>query len=436
MRTRRDPLLRTPAAFTLLVGMTLVVAGTIVITAVPAQASPTPPAATTNAASTAVTASDDGYVTASEPTGRSGGAATLVEGTAKTDRVVYLKFSVGAVPANTPVAVELFSERASTIPARLYAVSDIKWVQTSLAWNNRPALGAQVVSVAGMPLDNWVTFDVTNVVKGPGTYSFAINSPSGGASNNTFTATESNKRNGPRLVVGPTAPPKSIIVKASDDSYAVASSPTTRNGAKTTLLEGTSKTNQVAYLKFTVSSLPKNTPVQVQLFSQAASKIAAQLRVVANTSWTQATLDWNNRPSVGAQAASIAGMPLNNWITFDVTSLITRPGTYSFAIDSPSGGAANNTFSSTENSNRNGPRMVIATDTPPPIAKVKPFFVIYYLWWSTFHWNNKLGSKYAYSAKPSPTSGQRRCQGVQRQIEVHGQPAHRRQQPTGLPAGW
>ena len=64
--------------------------------------------------------------------------------------------------------------------------------------------------------------------------------------------------------------------------------------------------------------------------------------------------------------------------------------------------ASNNTFSSTESSNRNGPRLVVATTTPPPVAKVKPFFVIYYLWWSTYHWNNKLGTKYPYSAKPSP----------------------------------
>src|ERR1700712_3618700 len=215
MRTRRDPLLRTPAVFTLLVGMTLVVSSTVVVTAGTAQASATPAASTT--ASTAVTASDDGYVTASELTARSGGAATLVEGTAKTDRVVYLKFSVGAVPANTPVAVELFSERASTIPAQLRAVADVAWEQSALTWNNRPAVGAQVVSVAGVPLDNWVTFDVTNVVKGPGTYSFAIDSPAGGPSNTTFTATESSKKKGPRLVVAPTAPPNSIVVKASDD---------------------------------------------------------------------------------------------------------------------------------------------------------------------------------------------------------------------------
>ena len=50
--------------------------------------------------------------------------ATLIEGTAKTDSRGYLKFSVGSIPANTPVAVELFSERASTIPAQLSVVAD------------------------------------------------------------------------------------------------------------------------------------------------------------------------------------------------------------------------------------------------------------------------------------------------------------------------
>ena len=59
-------------------------------------------------------------------------------------------------------------------------------------------------------------------------------------------------------------------------------------------------------------------------------------------------------------------------------------------------------FSATESSNGNGPRLVVATTNPPPIAKVKPFFVIYYLWWSTYHWNNKLNVNYPYTAKPSP----------------------------------
>ncbi len=190
-----------------------------------------------------------------------------------------------------------------------------------------------------------------------------------------------------------------LPVAASDDAYVVASQPTARTGSNTTLLEGTLTTNRVIYVKFTVGSVPNNTPVQVQLFSERASHIPARLYSVSNTAWTQDTVDWNNRPPLGAQVASVAGVALNTWVTFDVTSVVTRPGTYSFAIDSPAGGSANNVFSSIENSNRNGPRLVGAT-TPAPTKK--PFFVIYYLWWSTLHWHNKLGPNYPFTAKPSP----------------------------------
>src|SRR3954452_24639205 len=191
MRVSRSPLVRMPAIFTVMVAMALVVAGTALVPADKAAANPagirtTGSQAAPTPTATAVTASDDGYVTASEPTSRKGGTSTsLIEGTATTTRVVYLKFAVGSIPANTPVAVQLFSARASTIPARLNVVADVSWPQDMLTWNNRPAVGAQVASMTGVPLNNWVTFDVTNVVKGPGTYSFAVDSPSGGASNIT-----------------------------------------------------------------------------------------------------------------------------------------------------------------------------------------------------------------------------------------------------------
>src|SRR3954452_22718067 len=126
MRVTRSPLVHMPAASTLLTVMTLVVAGTVVevgrAEASPTRSVPVSAAAAGAAPTKSVASSDDGYVTASQPTGRSGGATTLIEGTSGTTRVVYLKFSVGSLPANTPVAVELFSERASSIAARLSVV--------------------------------------------------------------------------------------------------------------------------------------------------------------------------------------------------------------------------------------------------------------------------------------------------------------------------
>jgi hypothetical protein len=37
-----------------------------------------------------------------------------------------------------------------------------------------------------------------------------------------------------------------------------------------------------------------------------------------------------------------------------------------------------------------------------PATSGKPVYVYYYLWWSTQHWHDKLGSNYSYSASPLP----------------------------------
>ncbi|HSB00271.1 MAG TPA: hypothetical protein VLE49_06460 [Anaerolineales bacterium] len=48
---------------------------------------------------------------------------------------------------------------------------------------------------------------------------------------------------------------------------------------------------------------------------------------------------------------------------------------------------------------------VQATPSQPGVigaASSKPVYVYYYLWWSTQHWHDKLGSKYPYSTSPLP----------------------------------
>jgi hypothetical protein len=51
---------------------------------------------------------------------------------------------------------------------------------------------------------------------------------------------------------------------------------------------------------------------------------------------------------------------------------------------------------------------VQATPSQPEVAPAtssKPVYVYYYLWWSTQHWKDKLGSNYQYSASPLPLPG-------------------------------
>jgi hypothetical protein len=203
------------------------------------------------------------------------------------------------------------------------------------------------------------------------------------------------------IVTADNAQAAPVSSRATDDAYVVASAPTVNNGNSTILIEGTSGTKRVVYLKFIANSVPTNAPVQVELFSEKTTRIATRLYAVANTTWSENTVNWNNRPQLGAQASSVEGAIRDDWVTFDVTSVVRKPGTYSFAIDSPTGGTSNNNFSSTENSNGNGPRLVVGAIPPKPAA-VKPFFVIYYLWWSTNHWHAKLGPDYPYTKTPNP----------------------------------
>jgi len=37
-----------------------------------------------------------------------------------------------------------------------------------------------------------------------------------------------------------------------------------------------------------------------------------------------------------------------------------------------------------------------------PAVSGKPVYAYYYLWWSTQHWKDKLGSAYPYSTSPLP----------------------------------
>ncbi len=47
-----------------------------------------------------------------------------------------------------------------------------------------------------------------------------------------------------------------------------------------------------------------------------------------------------------------------------------------------------------------------AAGNPPPVRSTKPpVYLHYYLWWSTQHWHDKLGSSYPYTAQPLPVPG-------------------------------
>jgi hypothetical protein len=56
------------------------------------------------------------------------------------------------------------------------------------------------------------------------------------------------------------------------------------------------------------------------------------LYATASASWTETGVTWNTRPARGAQLAGTTAAPKGTWVEFDVTSIVTGPGQYSFTL--------------------------------------------------------------------------------------------------------
>jgi hypothetical protein len=143
------------------------------------------------------------------------GTATTLEvknsTTAGNNRVVYLRFPLTGVGATVSNArLRLFGMRASGTSASItdsaLAVASTTWSETTLTWNNRPAVGAVQASVAIATTARYYEWDVTAYVQAQRTagatqISLAVRMDTAvGSSPDTFNAREATG-NRPQLVV-------------------------------------------------------------------------------------------------------------------------------------------------------------------------------------------------------------------------------------------
>jgi hypothetical protein len=149
-----------------------------------------------------VAATDDAYTSSTRPNLNTGEADKLVTGRLDGDTMVsYLKFRLGSLPSGAKLVkaqIKLTND-AHHLPGtvKLSKVSSTTWSERTLTYRDAPAVGSLVSSVSPNNDASSVTFDVSGVVRGPGTYSFAVTTP---ASNDfaRFLTAESGS-NGPAL---------------------------------------------------------------------------------------------------------------------------------------------------------------------------------------------------------------------------------------------
>ena len=64
-------------------------------------------------------------------------------------------------------------------------------------------------------------------------------------------------------------------------------------------------------------------------------------KAVSDTSWTEGSITWNNRPAMGSTLDSLS-VGSSEWVEFDVTSHITGNGTFSLGLQGDTDAATRN----------------------------------------------------------------------------------------------
>ncbi len=296
----------------------------------------------------------------------------------------------------------------------LYA-TDTVWAETGLTWNNRPARTSGAVdhkdSING---NTWTEYNVTSLVTGDGAYAFLL----AGDSSDSIQFSSREGSNAPQLVITlsnedlPTVTPTSLptftdtttplpetttptltptVTPGSDvaltfetdaDARIDQASPNTNYGKSTYLqVDGNIGAVRTSYIRFTVGghrgSLQK---VILRVFCTTNGTTNGPAVYLANSNWIESStngITWNTQSLLASGASDNKRViETNSWAEYDVTSLITGNGTYTFALVADSTDGV--TFSSREGATH--PQLLItpgtsgstSTPTSTPVPSISP----------------------------------------------------------------
>jgi hypothetical protein len=149
----------------------------------------------------------------------------------------------------------------------------------------------------------------------------------------------------------------SVTLNASEDGYVFESNATTNFAASTGLfLKNESGRKRYAYIKFSLAGAPAVTKAVLRVYASTGAATTLNAHEAVDT-WSETTLNWNNRPLPGSV---IAGVPLTStakYYEIDVTNYVKSQtdGVASFVLQETAGKYT--TIDSRETSNK--PQLVI-----------------------------------------------------------------------------
>lgn len=115
----------------------------------------------------------------------------------------YLRFNVSGLSGTVTKAVlRLYANSRLSVGYNVYSVDNNAWSESTLNFSNAPSMGAQLGSAGAITAGTWTSVDVTQYVKGSGTFSFGLRNPDSTA----LSLASRESTNKPQLIITTAAP--------------------------------------------------------------------------------------------------------------------------------------------------------------------------------------------------------------------------------------
>ena len=253
----------------------------------------------------------------------------------------FMKFDLsgidsGLIITNAKVHVYVASG-GSSLDLGLYEVADDTWTEMGVTWSNQPSYGS-LAKYNGSVSVGWVEIDVTASVSNTfenasdDLWSVVFKSASELTDGSRVTSFRSKEAAGfePYLEVDTIPAPVIAVLEA--DAWVYDTDPDLNTGGNIELRVGYSVANtrmSRSFMKFDLSAFDSgivvtNAKLHVHVAS-GGSALDLGFYEVADDTWTEMGLTWNNQPGYGSLATyngSVVGTP--TWIVIDVLASVSN----------------------------------------------------------------------------------------------------------------
>ena len=361
---------------------------------------------------TTVISSEDTYIDNSQPTANFGGAVTmLIRSNTATQRGL-LRFNLSAIPANAQISSAILklsvSSDGSSVAGNVYAVIG-PWAENTVTYSTTPQVGALIAALPNPASPNSsISVDLTSYIIEKSVADFYIISPNGdgvryytheksitqspqliitwtvgatptstsvltrtSTSISTAAPTQTPTGNGTSSLTPTSNPPAATITTLTSntilifnpvaDTYVQADLPTSNFGSAPQMVVDNSPIRNVL-LKFNVLGIGARSVLsaKLRLYCVDPSPFGGEFHRVADASWSEGAINWNNAPAADLNSiATLGKVVASTWYEVDVTFLVSGDGTLSLkALSTSTDGAY---YSSREGTAGFSPQLVITT---------------------------------------------------------------------------